>query len=187
MRNEGTVMNEPQTNEKESTGFVQRPTYNLYHAKKDGNGAASRWELDSNKGAVYLTIANQTGTNENGNGTFGWRRKNKDTGQWEGSAVNMALGLPDISELLLVLYGRKLKPGIEGKGLFHQGANGESVLNFDTYEDKGVLIGYTLQVSVRAKGAKDWTRVRHLVYPGEAETLRILLQDAVLQITGWRR
>lgn len=182
MRNEGTVMNEPQTSEKT---FSPRPTYNLYHAKNDGKGNASRWEYEPNKGVIFLSLAHQTGKNENGNGTFGWRKWDKDTKSWgEHSSVSMALGVSDISEILQVLYGRKAKAGTD-KGVYHQFGDNTSTLNFSVYEDNGKFVCYNLQVSNKNKNDKDAYVVKHSIFANEAEVLRIHLEEALKKMLNW--
>src|ERR1017187_10042679 len=107
MGNTAAVVNEPVTTDNNQTGetpnWKSRPRYTMYHATKDGNGAASQWELGQDKkgrSVIFLQVAPQSGGNEDGNATFSWRNWDKEAKVFNGDGLNMQLGLNDVSELL---------------------------------------------------------------------------------------
>lgn len=168
-------------------GQVYSNGYTLYHPKNDGNGAASCWRLtDTPKGrAFFLEVARQTGKGDNNsNDSFGWRRKDKDSGEWTGEANVAKLGLPDIGEMILVLDGVKKKAGPEGKGLFHKNQKGSSTINFEVWEKDGVQQGFTVRVATK-DGDSAVSSISHALSLSEAVVLRILLQNSVLQLANW--
>lgn len=170
-------------------------TYRMYKARKTNDGAASQWQLSSKKSkrenegtdiALYLTMAKQTGTDENDNAQFDWRTWNKETNSWNpSSSISFKLGLTDIGELLAVINGQKSEAGMEGKGLYHSNDNGSSTLHFSPWVKDGKLMGYNLKVYSKAKDSKDGNSISHSVSVSESEILRELLRSSVLQMAKW--
>jgi hypothetical protein len=106
---------------------------------------------------------------ENGNATFDWK-----------GGITVKLGENDLGELISVLERRKSEVGYQGKGLFHQTAKGNKVVNFALYEDKG----YSLKVSAQ-DNEKNRSEVKQVMSFAEASLLLVLLKRAVEKIYGW--
>lgn len=160
--------------------------YRVYKPNKNNNGSALKIQYkmkpkqgkDYSEGMLFLEIAVQTGTDENGNASFDWAMAEG----YKGKSVTMKLGLTDIGELLLVLNGKKeyagppAKPGQKsGMGLFHQNKNGNTVLKFGKIPN-----GYAAQLSTSKEHS-----FRISVSDGEAEILKVLLEQAILLIHRW--
>jgi hypothetical protein len=95
---------------------------------------------------LFLEIARQTGIDPNGNSSYDWHAAEG----YQGGSVTMKLGVPDVTELLLVLRDKKKevgpppKAGMKiGPGLFHQNPNGNTILKFI----KAQGTGYWAQLS----------------------------------------
>lgn len=164
------------------------PEYRIYKPYKNGQGAAAGLQLkvtvdderESWNGRnvdLFWVFTQQTGyDNEKDHATFGWDDQNK--------TITIKLGLPDVSEMLLVLSGRKEYVGpiktpdrkIE-LGLFHQNTKGNTVLRLrrDKKNDETV---YYAQLSSQREG-RESNRINLTLTAGEAEILRILLQKYV--------
>lgn len=152
-----------------SRGFV------LYRARSDGDGAASQWNLGSDKDCVFLEMANQKqGKDDKGNARFDWENK-----------VRFKLGENDIGELLAVLVG--LQDGIgpfdvskdKNKGLFHSNKNGNAILYFWKDEHK------RFHIYLNVKKENEKTVVKHAISKGEACILSTLLRRAIEIIYRW--
>lgn len=151
-----------------SKGFV------LYKARVDGNGAASQWNLGSDKECVFLEMANQKGKDDNGNARFDWDNK-----------IRFKLGDVDIGEILAVLVGVQSAVGPfdqssgKHKGLFHSNQNGNAILYFGK-DDNG---RFRIYLSVKRGEVK--TVVQHTLSKGEACFLSTLLRRAIEVIYRW--
>jgi hypothetical protein len=140
----------------------------LYKAKNSGDGAASQWNLGSDKDCVFLEMSNQKGKDKNGNASFDWENK-----------ICFKLGESDIGEILSVLTGLQQGVGAfdtekkKHKGLFHQNQKGNAVLYFG--KDKYGKFGIYLSV----KRGEDRTIIKHTISNGEACVLGVLLRRAL--------
>jgi len=154
--------------EKFSKGFV------LYKAKGDGNGAASQWNLGSQKDCVFLEMANQKGKDENNNARFDWDNK-----------IRFKLGEADIGEILAVLMG--LQDGVgpfdaaksKYKGLFHSNQSGNAILYFGKDEHK------RFRIYLSVKRGDEKIVVQHAMSKGEACILSTLLRQAIEVMHRW--
>lgn len=175
--------------------FVNLPSFSVHRANKDKNGAASRFQLAKrdNKYMLFLDVAKQNGElDQNGNATFAWRRWDKDNKQWENEdkAVVVKLGQADIGEMLAVISGRK-DAVASGKGLYHENEKGNSSIDFKTYgKANEAPTTFLLTVTSKKQDAKEALRISHSLSFGEAEVLRVFLQQALLAIgdgkgTSW--
>lgn len=148
--------------------------FRVYRATKSGTGTASSWELSYKKDKEYdkyemfLVMANQTGTDANGNASFGW-----DEG------ITVKLGSNDIGELISLLERRTTSLGYQGKGLYHQTAKGNKVLNLSLIDS-----GYGLKISAQDND-KNRTEIKQVISFGEASLLLVLLKRATEKIFGW--
>lgn len=150
----------------------------FYKAQKDGNGAASQWNLGSEKDCIFLEMANQEDEDDKGNARFEWNNK-----------IRFKLDETDIGEILAVLVG--LQQGIgpfdtvkkKHKGLFHSNPKGNAILYFGrdaTMEEHG---RFNIYLSV--KRGDDQTVVRHTISKGEACILSTLLRRAIEVMYRW--
>lgn len=157
----------------------------IYKPKKNGEGAASQWQLKITpigdpkfgqvKGELFLEMAKQKGEEDaDGNASFDWDNK-----------IIMKLGLPDVSEMLLVLSGKKKIAGVqEGKyqGLYHQNDNGNAVLQF-SYVKMDKFEGYNVRGSTQRGEEKK--EVKHSITLSEGEIFRVLLERAIVRFHAW--
>lgn len=152
-----------------SKGFI------LYKAKNDGNGAASQWNLGSQKDCVFLEMANQDGKDKNGNAKFSWKN----------NKIRFKLDETDIGQILAVLMG--LQDGVgpfntskgKHKGLFHTNPNGNAILYFGKNQYG------RFQIHLSVKRGEEKTVVQHLISKGEACVLGILLRRAIEVMYRW--
>lgn len=155
-------------NKRFSRGFV------LYKARNDGNGAASQWNMGSDKDCVFLEMANQKGKDNKGHAQFDWENK-----------IRFKLGEADIGELLAVLVGLQKSVGPfdtesgKHKGLFHSNPSGNAIMHFGK-DDNG---RFNIYLSVKKSGEK--TVVRHTISKGEACCLSTLLRRALEVMYRW--
>ncbi len=148
--------------------------FKLYKARGSGDGAASQWNLGSEKDCVFLEMANQTGKDGNGNASFDW-----------GGKIRFKLGVSDIGEVLSVLVG--LQKGVgqydsergKFKGLYHSNKSGNAILYFG--KDDAGRFGIRLSV----KKDNNQTIVQHSMTKGEACVLITLLRRAIEIIHKW--
>lgn len=146
----------------------------FYKAKKDGNGAASQWNLGSKKDCVFLEMANQQGKDDNENASFNWDEK-----------IRFKLSETDIGEILSVIVGLQDSVGPfdnvrkKHKGLFHSNKNGNAILYFGKNEHGR----FNIYLSVKRDEEKNV--VQHSISKGEACVLNILLRRAIEVIYRW--
>lgn len=146
----------------------------FYKARNDGSGAASQWNLSSQKDCVFLEMANQTGKDDKGNARFDWDNK-----------IRFKLGEADIGELLAVLVG--LQNGVgpfdtskgKHKGLFHSNPSGNAILYFGKDEHGR----FRIYLSVKKEDEK--SAVDHAISKGEACVLSTLLRRAIEVMYRW--
>lgn len=151
-----------------SKGFV------LYKARNDGNGAASQWNLGSDRECVFLEMANQKGKDDKDNARFDWDNK-----------IRFKLGEADIGEILSVMAG--LQPAVgpfdstsgKHKGLFHSSQNGNAILYF------GKDTNGRFRIYLSVKRGNEKTVVQHTISKGEACFLGTLLRRAVEVMYRW--
>lgn len=156
-----------------------------YKPQKDGNGAASKLEMkistskvtkdnksyDRRNVEVFWVSAMEEGKDANGNAKFTWADAAK--------SVTLKLGEADIGELLAVLNGAKVQVGGD-KGIFHQNDKGNTSFSFafnSQYKNYGVRLG--------KKVGTQLVSVKHTITIGEAQVLKVLLEQAVKQIYEW--
>ncbi len=77
-------------------------------------------------------------------------------------------------------------PAKEGKGgaIYHQNANGSTIMKFAPMAKDGVT-NYWFQMNSKKKDGPV-VEVKHVISAGEAEILRIVLQDAVSLMYNWK-
>lgn len=161
------------------------PEYRIYKPNKAGNGSATRLQIrhgvKQERAVVFLFIesAQQTGTDKDGNASFAWKEPDKK--------ITFKLDTVDIGDLLAVLNGAKTfagnpaKDGKGGMGIYHQNDAGNTVLKFEKAEQGNV---YWYGLSSKRNGKL--IAIKHMITLGEAEILRVLLQEAVKMMFNWR-
>lgn len=159
------------------------PEYRIYKPKKDGKGAASRLQFRIIKKKygpevlLFWQFVQQIGFKDD-NAAFGWNEPEK--------TITMKLGEPDIGDLLAVFCGLKDFTGSGvGKGLFHQNANGNTVLNVNRQEKEGFLPSYYVKASAQKKNLKITLAIQHTLTLGEGAIIRILLEQALKAMYDW--
>tara|TARA_Y100001949_G_C15958850_1_gene318283 strand:- start:548 stop:1096 length:549 start_codon:yes stop_codon:yes gene_type:complete len=165
--------------------------FRIYKPNSKNSGAASKFQCTTKykkigdkeypEMVLFLESAPQTGTDDNGNASFGWSQQGKS-----GKSVTMKLGMPDIGEILLVLTGKTKFVGPSPKsgrtvepGLFHKNKNGNTSLRLK-WSDGKLYLNLSSQDS-----KKDVSKVGHSITPGEATVLAVLLESFVAQYHGW--
>lgn len=169
---------------------MENKQFRIYKPMKNGAGNASKFEVvtkprtrkgrDGNdvtfdQTMVFLECAPQTNNDDSEFASFAWNDENK--------RVTLKLGMPDITEMLCVLRG--LKPtvgtvppqGEKPKGLFHKNNSGSASLQFHVTENGD---GYFLRAA--SKRGNDLVAVQHKITLSEGESLRILLEYAVINM-----
>lgn len=148
----------------------------FYRPRQEKNGCASAWELSFKKDEKYepwlffLTVAPQTGVDNDGNAAFDWKEK----------AITVKMGENDIGEIMAVLDGRQDQAGFKGS-LFHKTpAGGNKNIQFIRTDT-----GFSLKVSAQNKDKQVTGPYFHAISNGEAAVLLTLLRRAVEQIFGW--
>lgn len=166
----------------------KRQEFRVYRPNKNGSGAASAFQfVDKEKsyktkdkeekviyseGMLFWTMAQQTGTDANGNASFGW-------GQ-QGKHVVVKLEETDVGEILSVIRGFKASAGTD-KGMFHQNATGNSVINFSAKEDNS---GFYVKISAK-KDKEEKVAVQHVLSLADAMVLETLLRQFLVKKYGW--
>lgn len=151
-----------------SKGFV------LYKARNDGGGAASQWNLGSDKDCVFLEMSNQDGKDDKGNASFDWNAK-----------IRFKLGEADIGEILAVLAGVQNGVGPfdekqkKNKGLYHSNQHGNAILYF-AKDDYG-----RFRIYLSVKRGEEKIVVQHAISKGEACVLGTLLRCAIEAMYRW--
>lgn len=162
------------------------PEYRIYKPNNAKTGAASRLQIKVKHDKyrevlLFWESSLQTGIDANKNASFGWDDPNKK--------VTFKMEATDIGEILAVLNGKKLFAGMpaqDGKGgaIFHQNEKGSTILKFSKMEKDGKT-AYWFQLNAkRANGPV--VEVKHVITVGEAEIIKILLQDAVSLMYNWK-
>jgi hypothetical protein len=150
-------------------------SFNLYKPKKNGDGAASQWDLGSNRQNIFLVIAEQKRDSEKP--SFDWDNK-----------ITMKLGPNDIGEILAVLanlqesVGPKDSDG-KGKGLYHQTDKGNTILQLAKMKDGK---GYAIRISQKLKNKKEARILQHFITVAEGCVLETLLRRGVEVIYRWK-
>ncbi len=154
----------------------------LYHAKKDGNGSALELSTFRGKGkdgttaggdlVIMLAVAAQTGTNTQGNATFGWKDSKK----------SISLTVEEAAELSLLL--RQKASGIR---LYHDGSKrqgGGSIVQLlgelkdvDQKNKEGQVVGKVKCVDLTILKDKASTGFR--LIPREAYLMAVLLDHII--------
>jgi len=146
----------------------------MFKPKKDNSGAASQWEFNPKKGAIFVEFANQEKT-QDGQKSFDWANK-----------ITMKLGVADIGEILATIAGKQdgigqLDRDGKHKGLFHQTDKGNTILQL---AKGGKANMFYLRISSQPKG-QQVVAITHSMTVGESMILETLLKSAIPTIHRW--
>ena len=153
-----------------------RPADSYIHANVKGTGSACTFELhpahDNTAGSIFLTLAAQksVGGMQGGKRVF-------STFDWENKIV-VKLDRGDLAQILQVLRGMQESIG-DGKGLFHQSANANTIIKFTHQIDP--YPGYFLAVSRKFQDGR-LSQCYFIFDPSEAFTLMLTLEHALVYI-----
>lgn len=153
-------------------------SFRIYRPNKNGNGFASEWQLSFkennkyDKYQLFLTVAKQTGTDDNNNASFDWKE----------SSITVKLGDNDVGDLLAVLSGYQDSVGYKGSIYHETPGGGNKSLTFNHNKEKG---GFYLKVTSQDKDKNVLGPYAHSLSDGEGLILKTLLEKAITQIYGW--
>ncbi len=137
--------------------------YPIYKPNARGNGGVLRFDLNRDKGAIFVEGAPQSGEKQ-----FDWDQK-----------IIMKWGLSDLGYILAVLQGRMA----EAK-LFHQSEKANSACDFIARTDPERAPFY-LSISRQENGSKSVAKVGIPLTHPEAAILETALRTAVARIIRW--
>lgn len=145
--------------------------FRIYRANKNSNGTASQFDFNPKIKSVFLELAKQTNSKDDrGNPRFDWENK-----------ISVKLDALDMSEILLVIYGRKKGIGIQKngayQGLYHKNKDGDAIIRFEKHSSN---LGFYLKVSVRKNNVK--TAIDQTVSDSEGMIIKIVFEDAIRRI-----
>jgi hypothetical protein len=137
--------------------------YAIYKPNQRGSGGAIRFNLNADKGAIFLDAASQSGEKQ-----FDWDNK-----------IIMKWGLSDIGSVLALLQNRTT----EAK-LFHKTEKATSTFEL-TLRDEPDRAPYMLYVSRQEIADKALRKVSIPMTHPEAAILEVALRIATSRIIGW--
>jgi hypothetical protein len=155
------MMNESTTDKAHSKDRL--PEYAIYKPNARGNGGVVRFELNREKGAVFVDGANQSGEKQ-----FDWERK-----------ITMKWGLADLGAVLAVLERR----APEAK-LFHKTEKSNSAFEM-TSQNAPDRAPYFIHMSHQDTASKQVKKVAIPLSHAEAAVLETLLKTAVVRLMSW--
>jgi hypothetical protein len=137
--------------------------YAIYKPNPRGSGGAVRFNLNAEKGAMFIDAAAQSGEKQ-----FDWENK-----------IIMKWGLPDIGTVLALLQNRTT----EAK-LFHKTEKATSTFELKPNEDPD-RAPYLLMISRQEISDKSLRKVSIPVTHSEAALLEVALRIATSRMIGW--
>jgi hypothetical protein len=153
------------------------PRLTFYHPNGQGTGAAAQFDLklegggDHRGGCLFMSMARQASKAGTDNGartpaTFDWTKR-----------ATVKLDFSDLCEMLVALEGRAPQAGGD-KGLYHQSAQGSTIITLRRREEGGFLLGLS------RKDSAGEISFRHQLALTEAEStgLRCVLQAVLLPL-----
>ena len=144
-------------------GRDRLPEYAIYKPNARGNGGVVRFELNREKGAVFVDGANQSGEKQ-----FDWEKK-----------ITMKWGLHDLGAALAVLERRT--PDAK---LFHKTEKSNSAFELASQESPD-RAPYFIHMSHQDTATKQVKKVGIPLTHSEAAVLETLLKTAVVRLMGW--
>lgn len=176
-----TAEQAPTVQSNETDSVVRRNgRVSFYHANGQGTGTAVQFELRLNRpgeqryGCFFMVMSKQKSVAQrNGSDTV------HATFDWE-HGVTVKLGFSDLCEFVAVLEGQKASPGSNGAGLYHQSAQGNTVVDLRKSQ-KGD--GFMLAVSKKDGAGTQLFKGATCLGLAEAIGLRCVLQTGLFYVT----
>ena len=137
--------------------------YTVYKPNQRGTGGAVRFNLNAEKGAIFIEAAVQSGERQ-----FDWDSK-----------IIMKWGLSDIGAALATLQGRTPQAK-----LFHKTDKASSSFEL-TFRDDPERAPYSLMISRQEEADKSLRKVSIPITHAEAAVLETALRTATDRILGW--
>jgi Whirly transcription factor len=137
--------------------------YTIYKPNQRGTGGAVRFNLNAEKGAIFLEAASQSGEKQ-----FDWDQK-----------IIMKWGLSDIGAALATLQGRTAQAK-----LFHKTEKASSTFEL-TFRDDPERAPYALTITRQEEADKSLRKVSIPLTHAEAAVLEVALRTATNRILGW--
>ncbi len=137
--------------------------YAIYKPNQRGTGGVVRFNLNAEKGAIFIEAASQSGEKQ-----FDWDQK-----------IIMKWGLSDIGAALATLQGR-----LPQAKLFHKTEKASSTFEL-TFRDDPERAPYTLTISRQDEADKSLRKVSIPLTHAEAAILESALRTATNRILGW--
>ena len=137
--------------------------YTVYKPNQRGTGGVVRFNLNAEKGAVFVEAAAQSGEKQ-----FDWDAK-----------IIMKWGLSDIGAVLVTLQSRTPQAK-----LFHKTEKASSACEL-TFRDDPERAPYALMISRQEEADKSLRKVSIPLTHAEAAVLETALRTAVERILGW--
>jgi hypothetical protein len=137
--------------------------YTIYKPNQRGAGGAVRFNLNAEKGAVFVEAAAQSGERQ-----FDWDSK-----------IIMKWGLSDIGAALSALQGRTPQAK-----LFHKTDKASSAFEL-SFRDDPERAPYALMISRQEEADKSLRKVSIPLTHAEAAVLEAALRVATERIVGW--
>lgn len=137
--------------------------YTIYKPSQRGTGGAIRFNLNAEKGAIFIEASAQSGERQ-----FDWDSK-----------IIMKWGLSDIGAALATLQGRTPQAK-----LFHKTDKASSAFEL-TFRDDPERAPYSLMISRQEEADKSLRKVSIPITYAEAAVLEVALRTATDRILGW--
>lgn len=137
--------------------------YTVYKPNQRGTGGAVRFNLNAEKGAIFIEASVQSGERQ-----FDWDSK-----------IIMKWGLSDIGAALATLQGRTPQAK-----LFHKTDKASSSFEL-TFRDDPERAPYSLMISRQEEADKSLRKVAIPITHAEAAVLETALRTATDRILGW--
>ena len=137
--------------------------YAIYKPNQRGTGGVVRFNLNAEKGALFIEAAAQSGEKQ-----FDWESK-----------IIMKWGLSDIGSVLAALQGRTPQAK-----LFHKTDKASSAFELALREDPE-RAPYSLMISRQEEADKSLRKVAIPITHAEAAVLETALRTAIDRILGW--
>jgi hypothetical protein len=137
--------------------------YAIYKPNQRGTGGVVRFNLNAEKGAIFLEAASQSGEKQ-----FDWDQK-----------IIMKWGLADIGATLATLQGRTAQAK-----LFHKTEKASSTFEL-SFRDDPERAPYILTISRQEEADKSLRKVGIPLTHAEAAILESALRTATNRILGW--
>ena len=138
-------------------------SYPIYKPNSRGSGGVMRFQLNAEKGALFVDAAPQSGERQ-----FDWEAK-----------ITMKWGLADIGSALAVLQGRQPQAK-----LFHKTDKASSTFELSLRDDPE-RAPYMLAISRQETADKSLRKVAIPMTHAEAAILETLLRISVTRILAW--